>query len=125
MRQSHIYFANLSDVFMVLCDFLGRARALKAIHSWNTSPKHAFAMNRFGNLTSLVWAKLILGRIRDAVLPDFSRFSAGSDDYFNAFFSLSPFTDRWLPRKCTGSSKVGFVTSRLREKIQKANDTSK
>ncbi len=26
-------FANVSDDFMVLCDFLGRARALKAINS--------------------------------------------------------------------------------------------
>ena len=67
-------FANLSDDFMVLSDFLGRARALKAINSWNTSPKHALAMNRhilashFGQLASLVWAKLILGRFCDAVL---------------------------------------------------------
>ncbi len=38
-------FANLSDDFMVLCDFLGRARALKAINSLNISPKHALAMN--------------------------------------------------------------------------------
>ena len=28
-------FANLSDYFMVLCDFLGRARALKAMNSWS------------------------------------------------------------------------------------------
>ena len=42
-------FANLSDDFMVLCDFLGRARALKAINSWYISPKHALAlaMNRY------------------------------------------------------------------------------
>ena len=86
--------ANLSDDFMVLCDFLGRARALKTMNSWNISPKHALAMNRhilvshFGHLTSLVvWAKLILGRFRDAVLPDFSRFPAGSDDNLNAFFT--------------------------------------
>ncbi len=78
--------ANLSDYFMVLCDFLGRARALEAINSWNISPKHALGMNRhilrshFGHLASLVWAKLILGRFRDAVLPDFSRFPAHSDD---------------------------------------------
>ena len=32
------------------------------------------------NLASLVWAKLILGRFRDAVLPGFSRFPDGSDD---------------------------------------------
>ena len=75
-------FANLSDDFMVLCDFLGRARALKAIYSWNISPKHALAINRhillshFGHLASLVWAKLILGRFRDAVLPEFHRFPA-------------------------------------------------
>ncbi len=65
---------------MVLCGFLGRARALKAIYSWNISPKHALAMNRhilvshFGHLASLVWAKLILGRFRDDVLPDFLDF---------------------------------------------------
>ena len=69
-----------------LVDFLGRARALKAINSWYISPKHALAMDRhilvshFGHLASLVWAKLILGRFRDAVSPDFSRFPAGSDD---------------------------------------------
>ena len=86
-------FANLSDDFMVLCDFLGRARALKAINSWNISPKHALAMNRhilvshFGHLASLVWAKLILGRFRDAVLHDFSRFLAGSFDYLYALFN--------------------------------------
>ena len=33
----------------------------------------------------LGWVKLILGRFRDAVLPDFSRFLAGSDDYLNTF----------------------------------------
>ena len=49
-----------------MCDFLGRARALKAINSWNIRPKHALAMNRhivvshFDDLASLVWAKLIL-----------------------------------------------------------------
>ena len=84
-------FAKIND-FKVLYDFLGRARALKAIKSWNLSPKHALAMNRhilvskFGHLASLVWAKLILGRFRDTVFPDFSRFPAGSDDYLNAFF---------------------------------------
>ena len=29
-------------------------------------------VSHFGHLASLVWAKLILGRFRDAVLPDFS-----------------------------------------------------
>ena len=61
--------------FMVLCNFLGRDRALKAIYSWYISPKHALAMNRH----ILVWANLILGRFRDAVLPYFSLFLAASD----------------------------------------------
>ena len=101
-------FANLSDDFMVLCDFLGRARALKAINSWNISPKHALAMNRhilvshFGHLASLVWAKLILGRFRDAVLPDFSGFPAGSDDYLNAFFT-DPRHGRYCGRYVPGA----------------------
>ena len=32
-------FENLSYDFMVFCDFIGQARALKAIYSWNISPK--------------------------------------------------------------------------------------
>ena len=32
-------FANLSDDFMVLCDFLGRARALKAINKLEHQPE--------------------------------------------------------------------------------------
>ena len=73
-------FANLSDDFMVLCNFLGRARALIAINSWYISPKNALAMNRhilishFSHLASLVWAKLILGRFRDAGCPIFLDF---------------------------------------------------
>ena len=71
-------FVNLSDDFMVLCDFLGRARALKAIYSWNISPEHALVMSRhflvshFGHLASLVRAKLILGYVRDDVTQFFS-----------------------------------------------------
>ena len=66
-------FANLSDDFTVLCDFLGRARALRAISSWNIDPKHALVINRhilvtrFGYLAALVWARLILGRFLDAL----------------------------------------------------------
>ena len=65
-------FANLSDDFMVLCDFLGRVRALRTLSSWNVNPKHELAMNRhilvshFGHVAALAWARLILGRFRDA-----------------------------------------------------------
>ena len=81
-------FANLSDDFMVLCDFLGRVRAFRAINNWNISPKHALALNRhilvshFGHLASLVWAQLILGRFRDAVLSDSAQVPTGSDALF-------------------------------------------
>ena len=47
--------ANTSDDFMVLCDFLGRARALKAIYSWNVSPKHALAINRHILVSQFFW----------------------------------------------------------------------
>ena len=86
-------FANLSDDFMVLCDFLGRARALNTISCWNISPKkHALAINRhilvsrFGHLASLMWARLILGRFRDAVLPD-PHSPSSSGAFFNVFSS--------------------------------------
>ena len=77
-------FANLSDDFMVLCDFLGRVRALRAINSWNINPKNALAMNRhilisrFGHLAALAWARLILSRFRDSVLPNFSSHDSGA-----------------------------------------------
>jgi hypothetical protein len=80
----------------------------KGINSWNISPKHALAINRhilvshFGHLASLVWAKLILGRFRDAVLPDFSRFPAGSDDYLNAYFT-DPRHGRYCGRYVPGA----------------------
>ena len=86
-------FANLSDDFMVLCDFLGRVRAFRAINRWNIDPKHALAINRhilitrFGHLAALMWARLILSRFRDAVLPDSTFASADSSAYFNAFTS--------------------------------------
>ena len=69
-------FANLSDDFTVLCDFLGRVRALRTISNWNVSPKHTLTTNRhilvslLGHLASLMWARLTLGRFRDALLPD-------------------------------------------------------
>jgi hypothetical protein len=86
-------FANLSEDFMVLCDFLGRVRAHRAINSWNISPKHALAVNRhilitrFGHLAALAWARLILRRFRDSVLPDFTHSAADSDAFSNTYLS--------------------------------------
>ncbi len=62
-------------------------------------------MPHFGHLASLVWAKLILGRFRDAVLPDFSRFPAGSDDYLNAFFT-DPRHGRYCGRYVPGGLRI-------------------
>jgi hypothetical protein len=56
----------------------------------------------------LVWAKLILGRFRDAVLPDFfSRFPAGSDDNLFAFFT-DPRHGRYFGRYVPARG-LGFV----------------
>ena len=54
--------------------------------SWNISPKTMNQHILVSHLASLMLAKLILGRFRDVLLPDFSRFPAGSDDYHIAFF---------------------------------------
>ena len=97
-------FLTISWSCMTFLDEL----VLKAINSWYISPKHALAMNRhilishFGHFASLVWAKLILGRFRDAVLSDFSRFPAGSDDYLNAFFT-DPRHGRYCGRYVPGA----------------------
>ena len=62
-------FANFSEDFMVLCDFLGRVRALRTLSSWNINPKHALAMNHhilvshFGHVAALAWARLILSAV--------------------------------------------------------------
>ena len=83
-------FVNLSDDFMVLCDFLGRVRALRTISNWNVSPKHAQAINRhilvsrFCHLASLMWARLILGRFHDAVFAD-PLFPSSSGCFFDLF----------------------------------------
>ena len=101
----------LTMSFRVLCDFLGRARALKAINSWYISPKHALAMNRH-ILISHFWSLGFSGlgnvdseSFRDAVLPDFSRFPAGSDDYLNAFFTdcTDPCHGRYCGRYVPGA----------------------
>jgi hypothetical protein len=59
-------------------------------------------VSHFGHLASLVSAKLILGRFRDAVLPDFSRFPAGSDDSLNALFT-DPRNGRYCGRYVPGA----------------------
>ena len=66
-------FANLSKDVALLTDFVARLRAVRLLNDWDISPGQALALNRrlliqkFGHLTSLLWARLILGRFRDAV----------------------------------------------------------
>ncbi len=92
MHLSFSPFADISDDFMVVCDFLGHVRALRTISSWNVSPKHALAINRhilvsrFGHLASLMWARLILGRFCDAVWPD-PHSPPSSGAFFDVFSS--------------------------------------
>ena len=66
---------NLSDDFMVLCvTFLDELVPLKRLTAGTSAMNRHILISHFGQLASLVWAKLILVRFRDAVLPDFSRF---------------------------------------------------
>ena len=64
-------FANLSKDVALLTDFVARLRAVRLLNDWDISPGQALALNRrlliqkFGHLTSLLWARLILGRFRD------------------------------------------------------------
>ena len=57
----------------MLTDFVARLRAVRLLNDWDISPGQALALNRrlliqkFEHLTSLLWARLILGRFRDAV----------------------------------------------------------
>ena len=64
-------FTDLSQDFMVPRDFLG--------------PVY-FSVS-FGHVTSLVFAKLILGPFRGAVFPNCARFPAGSGNYLTTFFN--------------------------------------
>ena len=64
---------NMSSIKIMSTDFVARLRAVRLLNDWDISPGQALALNRrlliqkFGHLTSLLWARLILGRFRDAV----------------------------------------------------------
>jgi hypothetical protein len=66
-------FSNLSKDVGLIIDFVARLRAVRLINNWDMSARQALALNRrllvqkFGHLATLLWAKLILGRFRDAV----------------------------------------------------------
>jgi len=65
-------FSNLSKDAGLIIDFVARLRAVRLINNWDMSARQALALNRrllvqkFGHLATLLWAKLILGRFRDA-----------------------------------------------------------
>ena len=67
-------FSNLSGDVMVLTDFIARIRSLRLIQQRNISPKLALALVRnslvqcFGLMSSLLWARHIIVRFRDAVV---------------------------------------------------------
>ena len=67
-------FSNLSDDVAILTDFIARVRACRMIQQRGLSPKLALALVRnsldqsFGLMSSLLWARHINGRFRDAVV---------------------------------------------------------
>ena len=66
-------FSNHSDDAAILTDFIVRVRACRVIQQRNLSPKLALALVRnslvqsLGLMSSLLWARHINGRFRDAV----------------------------------------------------------
>lgn len=67
-------FSNLSDDVAILTDFIARVRACRMIQQRSLSPKLALALVRnslvqsFCLMSSLLWARHINGRFRDAVV---------------------------------------------------------
>ncbi len=64
-------FANYFNYIMVLCDFFGRVRSLRAINNWDIHQKHTLAVNRYKSAPicghSLARAQLIICCFRDSV----------------------------------------------------------
>ena len=54
---------------------------------WQAMNRHIL-VSHFGHVASLAWARMILGRFRDAVLPDF-RPTSGSGAFFTSFYILT------------------------------------
>ena len=79
-------FSNLSGDVTVLTDFIARVRALRLIQQRNMSPKLALALVRnslvqcFGLMSSLLWARHIIVRFRDAVVRTPRRQAAADQD---------------------------------------------
>ena len=82
-------FSNLSKDVDVLVDLVARLRALRLLGQWDVSAKQALALNRhflvqkFGGLSSLLWARFILGRFRDAVSRTPLAASSSSSEHFD------------------------------------------
>jgi len=98
-------FANLSEGFIVLVDFLARLRAFRQISRWKMNPNWALALNRhaltqqFGSLATLLWAQHISGRFRCAVSKDTNRLTGTDTDFLRVFSNrrLAGFRGRFLP----------------------------
>ncbi len=72
LSSLNLHLSNLSEYFAVLTDFVARLSAVRLLSEWDIPPGQARALNhrisiqKFGHLASLLWARLILGRFRDA-----------------------------------------------------------
>ena len=90
-------FSNLSGDVAILTDFIARVRACRVIQQRNISPKLALALVRnsltqsIGSMSSLLWARHIIGRFRDAVVRA-PRQQAAEDqnNHFDGVFLTDP-----------------------------------
>ena len=82
-------FSNLSKDVGILTDLIARLRALRLLNQWDVSAKQALALNRnflvqkFGHLSSLLWARLILSRFRDVVSRNPFPSASNTSDVFD------------------------------------------
>jgi hypothetical protein len=92
-------FSNLSGDVAILTDFIARVRACRVIQQRNISPKLALAIVRnsltqtFGLISSLLWARHIVGRFRDAVVRAPRQHQQAAEDQNNHFDDIFP--DPW------------------------------
>ncbi len=72
-------FANLSEGFIALVDFLARVRAFRQISRWKMNYNWSLALNRhaltqqFGSLAAILWAQHISVRFQCAASKDTNR----------------------------------------------------
>ena len=119
-------FSNLSGGVSVLTDFIARVRALRLIQQRKISPKSALALVRdslvqcFGLMSSLLWARHIIVRFRDAVVRTPRRQAAADQDILSDIYLIRGVGRISVQRKCSSRAHLLLFTAakRIFKKLQ-------